>query len=213
MALALYLDHHVRREVAMMLRRRGVDVLTCWQDGTARDVEIARSAQEAVRREWCASEPEKRVDLAGGGSRFQRLHDFLKSGRLDVRALPAEMFGLVHGKAGVVVLADGRSTSFMGSANETRHAWQLNYELVWEDESRTAAARNGRCEATMAARRLHRVLAVLRLNLVARAATDPWPSVRGDDWHLCRQRKIRPASRRRVRARGARDDQGECENG
>lgn len=35
MALALYLDHHVRREVAGALRRRGVDVLTCLQDGTA----------------------------------------------------------------------------------------------------------------------------------------------------------------------------------
>lgn len=34
MALALYLDHHVRREVAVALRHRGVDVLTCLQDGT-----------------------------------------------------------------------------------------------------------------------------------------------------------------------------------
>lgn len=35
MPLALYLDHHVRREVTGALRRRGVDVLTCREDGTA----------------------------------------------------------------------------------------------------------------------------------------------------------------------------------
>jgi superfamily II DNA or RNA helicase len=43
--------------------------------------------------------------------------------------------GLIHGKAGVVTMADGRKTSFMGSSNETSKAWKLNYELIWEDDS------------------------------------------------------------------------------
>ena len=37
---------------------------------------------------------------------------------------------LVHGKAGVITLADGRRTSFMGSVNETRQAWSEHYELA-----------------------------------------------------------------------------------
>jgi hypothetical protein len=59
-----------------------------------------------------------------------------------VRLLPDEVFGLIHGKAGVITLADGAKTCFMGSANESRSAWQLNYELVWEDPSPEAVAGN-----------------------------------------------------------------------
>ena len=32
-------------------------------------------------------------------------------------------------------LADGFQTAFLGSANETREAWRMNYEIVWEDTS------------------------------------------------------------------------------
>ena len=49
--------------------------------------------------------------------------------------LPDSAFGLVHGKAGVITMADGSKTCFMGSANESRSAWRMNYELVWEDTS------------------------------------------------------------------------------
>jgi hypothetical protein len=40
----------------------------------------------------------------------------------------------------VITLADGSKTCFMGSANESKSAWQLNYELVWEDPSPEAVA-------------------------------------------------------------------------
>lgn len=36
MSLRLYLDHHVPSAVAEGLRRRGIDVLTCTEDGTTR---------------------------------------------------------------------------------------------------------------------------------------------------------------------------------
>ena len=35
MSLSLYLDHHVPEAIADGLRRRGIDVLTCREDGTA----------------------------------------------------------------------------------------------------------------------------------------------------------------------------------
>ncbi len=103
-----------------------------------RDVETARAAQLALRREWCGTGPENLGD--GARDRFTRLHGFLRSGRLQVRVLPDAHFGLIHGKAGVITLADGRQTAFMGSANETENGWALNYELVWEDDSPEAVA-------------------------------------------------------------------------
>ena len=107
--------------------------MVCNSDLLLHDVTTAKAAQMAIRREWCEAEPEK----LGSRSkvRFQKLFELLKSGKLQVRVLPRPVFGLIHGKAGVITWGDGRKTSFMGSANETRDAWQLNYELVWEDDS------------------------------------------------------------------------------
>ena len=97
------------------------------------DVITAKAAQSAIRREWCASEPEKLGELSKG--RFKRLYQFLAAGKLKIKVLPDEYFGLIHGKAGVITLPNGSKTSFLGSANESKSAWQLNYELVWEDDS------------------------------------------------------------------------------
>ena len=102
------------------------------------DVEVAKAAQAAMRREWCDSRPEDLGDLAK--PRFKRLHDLLRSGKMEVRILPDEVFGLIHGKAGVITLANGKQTSFLGSANESKAAFQLNYELIWEDDSPQAVA-------------------------------------------------------------------------
>jgi hypothetical protein len=75
---------------------------------------------------------------AAGRNRFRRLFDLLASGRLEVRVLPDSVFGLVHGKAGVIRYGEGRATSFLGSVNESLSAWRLNYELMWEDDSAEA---------------------------------------------------------------------------
>jgi hypothetical protein len=77
----------------------------CNSDLDARDVATAKAASYALRREWCASEPEKYNAPAKG--RFARLYAFLRSGKMQVKVLPREKFGLVHGKAGVITLADG----------------------------------------------------------------------------------------------------------
>ncbi len=97
------------------------------------DVKTARAALAAIRKEWCAEEPEKVDEKARG--RFAKLYKYLKSGKLQVRVLPDKSFGLIHGKAGVITKTDGTKTAFMGSINETLSAWKRNYELVWEDDS------------------------------------------------------------------------------
>jgi len=107
--------------------------VVCNSDLSVQDVETAKAAQQAIRRSWCAGEPEKSPELSH--PRFARLFKFLAQGKMQVRVLPDEIFGLIHGKAGVITYTDGSKTSFMGSANESKTAWKLNYELVWEDES------------------------------------------------------------------------------
>jgi len=97
------------------------------------DVQTARAAKWGMHREWCAALPAEIG--APMKARLQRLYDFLASGRLKVKVLPDEAFGLVHGKAGVITKADGSQICFIGSANESRTAWVSNYELVWLDES------------------------------------------------------------------------------
>ena len=102
------------------------------------DVSTARAAQLAQRREWAASVPE---DIPPPlQKRLAHLHELLKSGKLRIRVLPNERFGLIHGKAGVVTAANGARLSFLGSANESRRAWTRNYEIVWVDESAESTA-------------------------------------------------------------------------
>jgi superfamily II DNA or RNA helicase len=112
--------------------------MICNSDLSVDDVKTAQAANYAIRREWCAFEPEKLGSAAQ--PRLKKLHDLLKSGKLSVRVMPADKFGLVHGKAGVITMSGNRKTAFMGSINETYAAWRLNYELVWEDDSDEAVA-------------------------------------------------------------------------
>src|SRR5439155_16991494 len=113
--------------------------LVCNSELSPQDVATARAANYAMRREWCASGPEH-LNHEKSQHRFRRLYELLRSGKVQVKVLPSERFGLVHGKAGVITLADGRKTSFLGSINETYAAWKLNYELVWEDDTPEAVA-------------------------------------------------------------------------
>jgi superfamily II DNA or RNA helicase len=107
--------------------------IVCNSDIKAEDVVAAEQAQKLS---FFKNDPE---ELARRGSeRITRLHRLLSgmgNAKLDIRVLPDDAFGLIHGKAGVIRYADGRHTSFLGSANETYSGWALNYELVWEDDS------------------------------------------------------------------------------
>ena len=97
------------------------------------DVVTATVAANALRKEWCSAEPENQ--FSNMTPRLKKLYELLKSEKLIVRVLPNDVFGLIHGKAGVITFSDGSKTSFLGSVNETYSAWRLNYEMLWEDDS------------------------------------------------------------------------------
>ena len=103
------------------------------------DVTVACHAQK-MKQEWCAYEPEEKYTSDKSVERLVRLHRLLVSGKLEVRVIPDEVYGLMHGKAGVITYDDGSKTSFIGSINETKSAFSLNYEMVWEDDSPDAVA-------------------------------------------------------------------------
>lgn len=107
--------------------------IVCNSDLQRLDVVTARAAQLAMRQEWCESVPEDIPEQMQ--DRLRKLHDLLVSGKLRVKVLPNDRFGLVHGKAGVITRGDGSKTCFLGSINESKTAWTLNYEIVWLDDS------------------------------------------------------------------------------
>lgn len=67
--------------------------------------------------------------------RYRRLDSFLHKHGQAVRVAPDSICGFLHGKAGVIELADGRKLGFIGSMNETSSGWQRHYEILWEDDS------------------------------------------------------------------------------
>ncbi len=110
--------------------------VVCNSDLNIQDVETAQAAKNAMRQEWCASHPETRY--TSNQPQLMHLYNLLSSGKMTVKVLPQQTFGLEHGKAGVITLANGQKTSFMGSANESLSGWRINYELLWEDTSAEA---------------------------------------------------------------------------
>jgi phosphatidylserine/phosphatidylglycerophosphate/cardiolipin synthase-like enzyme len=106
--------------------------IICNSDLDPEDIATAAAAQAAIRRSWCAGEPEKAPPSLI--PRYEALFAALTSGKVEVRVLPDSAFGLIHGKAGVIRRADGSATAFLGSVNESATAWKLNYELLWEDD-------------------------------------------------------------------------------
>jgi superfamily II DNA or RNA helicase len=97
-------------------------------------------AKLGMRQEWNDFKPEEVYATPGAVVRLKKLYELLKSGKLEVRVLPDEIYGLMHGKAGVITYADGSKTSFLGSINETKSAFTTNYEMVWEDSDPESVA-------------------------------------------------------------------------
>ncbi|MDR3320284.1 MAG: phospholipase D-like domain-containing protein [Desulfovibrio sp.] len=94
------------------------------------DVAVAKLGQ---RVEWNEFKPEEVYATPCAMARLRKLYELLKSGKLEVRVLPDEVYGLMHGKAGVIIYPGGGKTSFLGSINETKSAFTTNYEIPWED--------------------------------------------------------------------------------
>ena len=110
--------------------------IICNSDLQKQDVETAKAAEMAIRKEWTSKLQLEQIESAK--PRLQQLYFLLKSGKMEVRVLPSQQFGLIHGKAGLITLEDGSQTAFLGSTNETYAAWKLNYEILWEDDSKEA---------------------------------------------------------------------------
>lgn len=101
------------------------------------DVAVARLG---MRQEWNDFKPEEVYATAGAVARLKKLYELLRAGKLEVRVLPDKVYGLMHGKAGIITYADGSKTSFLGSINETKSAFTTNYEMVWEDNDPDSVA-------------------------------------------------------------------------
>ena len=100
------------------------------------DVKSIKSANQAMRQEWCEKNPEEKyMEIP---VRLKKLYKLLKSEKIQVKVIPNAIFGLIHGKAGVITMENGRKTAFLGSMNETSAGWDENYELAWEDYSEEA---------------------------------------------------------------------------
>ena len=107
--------------------------IICNSELDPEDIVTASAAQAAMRRSWCAGQPEEAPPSSL--PRYKALFQALTSRKLEVRVLPDSAFGLIHGKAGVIRRNDGTATAFLGSVNESATAWKMNYELLWEDDS------------------------------------------------------------------------------
>src|SRR6202048_5251595 len=127
----------------------GVDEIrvVCNGDLDPHDVKVARSArdgQEALARTLVSSwqSTEDGLDLLLARERYRRLHDLLASGRMKVRVVPRDADNVfVHGKAGAIQHADGRTYSFVGSVNDSATAFRHAYEILWGEDD--AGAANG----------------------------------------------------------------------
>lgn len=103
------------------------------------DVKVAGYAATRMKQEWCEFRPEEKYTTPAEAQRLMRLFRLLSSDKMEIRVLPDDVYGLMHGKAGVITYQDGHRISFIGSMNETKSALTTNYEIVWEDDSPESA--------------------------------------------------------------------------
>ena len=107
--------------------------IVCNVDIHPDDLKVAQVCEAKMLGRWHESAVE--VDALRNRDRYRRLDEFLTKRGQVIRVAPNQVCGFVHGKAGVIDLAEGRKIGFIGSMNETRHGWQEHYEILWEDDS------------------------------------------------------------------------------
>jgi hypothetical protein len=107
--------------------------IVCNSELDAADVIVSKHVREtALKERW--NEAPSEVEALLHRDRYRRLHELLTSGRFEIRVVPKDRV-FVHGKAGVVEIADGSKICFLGSINETKSAFAQNYEILWADSS------------------------------------------------------------------------------
>lgn len=107
--------------------------IVCNVDIHPDDLKVAQLRESTMLGRW----NERGLEAAAllNRERYRLLDGFLAKHGHAVRVAPDDICGFVHGKAGVITLANGRRLGFIGSMNETRSGWQRHYEILWEDES------------------------------------------------------------------------------
>jgi len=112
--------------------------IVCNSELDVADIRVSQAAREAALKEaWNDVSPATEALLHR--DKYRRLYELLRKGNVQVRVVPKDKVFL-HGKAGVIEKADGTKTSFMGSINESKSAFAVNYEILWEDPSPEAVA-------------------------------------------------------------------------
>lgn len=116
-----------------------VDII-CNSDLDYRDVKEAREVElaSALVSKWHAQDT--KVSAVEDKEKWSKLYRLLKAGNVRVHVVSREHAPFLHGKAGLIRYANGETTSFVGSINETANGWKHSYELAWEDRSPEAAA-------------------------------------------------------------------------
>jgi len=110
--------------------------IICNSSVAIEDVQVARDARNILlKREWCSELEPETIRSPYLKKRLEKLYQLLINKKLEIRIIPDEIYGLLHGKAGIISYNNGNKTSFLGSINETGRAFKTNYELVWEDDS------------------------------------------------------------------------------
>jgi len=107
--------------------------IVCNVDINSDDLKVAKLRESKMLGRW--NEHGMEAEALLNRDRYRRLDAFLLRHGQAVRVAPDDICGFVHGKAGVITLADERRVGFIGSMNETRNGWQRHYEILWEDES------------------------------------------------------------------------------
>lgn len=121
-------------EVANELIESIPDVkIVCNVDIHPDDLKVAQLRESKMIGRWNDQDIETEALL--NRDRYRRLDSFLEKHGQVIRVAPDSICGFLHGKAGIIELADGRKLGFIGSMNETSNGWQRHYEILWEDDS------------------------------------------------------------------------------
>jgi hypothetical protein len=112
--------------------------IVCNVDIHPDDLKVAQLRESRMIGRW--NEQGLEAEALLNRERYRRLDAFLAQHGQAVRVAPDSICGFLHGKAGVIELADGRKLGFIGSMNETRSGWQRHYEILWEDDSAEGVA-------------------------------------------------------------------------
>lgn len=107
--------------------------IVCNADIAQEDLRVAQLCEARLLGKW--NERSVETESLLNRERYQRLADFLTKRGQVIRVAPDSVCGFVHGKAGIIDLADGRQVGFIGSMNETRNGWCEHYEILWSDDS------------------------------------------------------------------------------